>query len=190
MKQVPLFPPEERMCRYCNQAKSLEEFRFQVGFQCKDCHRAQMKFYNEQHREQLAERSRVWYRENKTRRKQYDTEHRDKRRKQRSRWALSNPEKYRAKNRAKSARRRALRRESNGTFTPRDIIAIYENQKGACFYCMDDLGNNYHIDHFMPLSRGGDNSPSNLRLACPKCNTLKGASYPHEFIQRAFLRLF
>lgn len=33
----------------------------------------------------------------------------------------------------------------------------------------------YHIDHAMPLARGGDNAFGNLQLLCPNCNHSKGA---------------
>lgn len=34
------------------------------------------------------------------------------------------------------------------------------------------------IDHVVPRSRGGSSEPSNLQLACKRCNTAKGAQMP------------
>lgn len=32
-----------------------------------------------------------------------------------------------------------------------------------------------HVDHVLPRSRGGDDSPANLRAACRDCNLRRGA---------------
>lgn len=37
-----------------------------------------------------------------------------------------------------------------------------------------------HLDHIRPLSRGGTNELSNLRLLCPRCNTSKGGRMDSE----------
>lgn len=168
-----------------------------------------MRLYGEKHREQLAERTRVWYRENKVRAsrraakyyinnrvsllqysKQWSRDNREKANKAKRLWALANPEKYNAGNRLKRHRRRAREQGAGGSFTAEDIIAIRKSQRERCFYCGVKLGDTYNIDHFVPLSKGGTNNPSNLRLSCPKCNFSKGASNPQEFIQREFGRLF
>ena len=46
-----------------------------------------------------------------------------------------------------------------------------------CFYC-GDSSSGYHMDHFVPISLGGSHAPWNLRLACPKCNLVKGWKLP------------
>ena len=58
---------------------------------------------------------------------------------------------------------------------------IDDNTK--CFYCgcvvTDD---NRHIDHFIPLSKGGLHDLHNLVVACATCNLKKGTKMPEEFI--------
>lgn len=49
-------------------------------------------------------------------------------------------------------------------------------------YTKDYYKNN--IDHFVPLAKGGKHEFKNLRLSCPKCNRLKGAKDPYEFIKQ------
>ncbi len=45
---------------------------------------------------------------------------------------------------------------------------------GKCAYCLTSIEKRYHIDHVIPLTRGGSNWPMNLALACVRCNTSKG----------------
>lgn len=209
MAILPLNTKGERSCKYCGIFKPQEEFRSPGRHQCKDCHRADVRHYNKQHRKELAEYQRLWnfrnrerinkrarlYRRNniesfKQRERRHHRKFRNRRREYKKRWALDNPEKYRAMVRSRRARRKARERGADGCFTMMDVVAIHENQKGLCFYCGVDLVNDYHVDHFVPLSMGGSNNPSNLRLSCPGCNALKGVRNPHEFIQSEFLRLF
>lgn len=43
-----------------------------------------------------------------------------------------------------------------------------------CAYCGDDEGPFDH-DHMFPISRGGNDDPNNIVLACARCNRSKGA---------------
>jgi 5-methylcytosine-specific restriction endonuclease McrA len=54
---------------------------------------------------------------------------------------------------------------------------IYERDGGMCMKCGQRVPEkNYHIDHIVPLSRGGDEwALNNLELSCPPCNMRKGA---------------
>ena len=41
--------------------------------------------------------------------------------------------------------------------------------------CNKIVGDDYHIDHIVPVSRGGDEwSLDNLEQLCPQCNLKKG----------------
>jgi hypothetical protein len=47
-----------------------------------------------------------------------------------------------------------------------------------CQYCLtseDNCGLRMHVDHILPESAGGANTPDNLCLACFSCNVYKGA---------------
>lgn len=64
--------------------------------------------------------------------------------------------------------------------------SIRRRDDETCHYCKrrgtesgDPDGNSWHIDHKHPVSRGGDNSPSNLVLACRACN-LDKSDTPYE----------
>jgi 5-methylcytosine-specific restriction endonuclease McrA len=72
------------------------------------------------------------------------------------------------------------------------VSAVFSKTNGTCFYCgcqlppdtcfLDDGGKivssqrNWHIDHMVPLSKGGTYDIENLVPSCRKCNLDKGAS--------------
>lgn len=61
-------------------------------------------------------------------------------------------------------------------------------QRGKCACCGLPLGDNYHLDHIMPLALGGSNEDSNIQLLRQRCNGQKHAKHPVDFMQsRGFL---
>lgn len=76
-------------------------------------------------------------------------------------------------------KRRAITKEGSVTTEQLEILATTTN----CFYCncvvTDD---NRHIDHYIPLSKGGLHDIDNLVIACSTCNLKKGAKMPGVFI--------
>jgi 5-methylcytosine-specific restriction endonuclease McrA len=91
-------------------------------------------------------------------------------------WRAKNPEA------AAAARdkRRARDAGAAGFYSADDVRALLKTQGRVCFYCPAAL-KKFHVDHFIPLARGGSNWPENLRLACERCNTSKGAKMPWEW---------
>jgi 5-methylcytosine-specific restriction endonuclease McrA len=83
--------------------------------------------------------------------------------------------------RVANQRRRARQLHSDGRFSVADIQHKYEMQKGLCAYCDCALNGIYHIDHVVPISRGGSNSIENIVLSCPQCNLSKGAKTLSEW---------
>lgn len=86
--------------------------------------------------------------------------------------------------RANNQKRRALKRASQGTFTGADTRTQLLAQKGLCWWCGCELNGEYHLDHRIPLNKGGSNKPNNIVCSCAKCNLSKGAKLPHEWIGR------
>jgi 5-methylcytosine-specific restriction endonuclease McrA len=116
----------------------------------------------------------------------------EKMRAYRAQWAANNPEKSQARgrlwcenNRDKVAlrnhRRRARYRGAEGSYTRADVLGLYAEQNGLCPYCSVSLEDTYHVDHIMPLARGGTNYRSNIQLTCAPCNLRKHAKDPVEF---------
>lgn len=85
--------------------------------------------------------------------------------------------------RASQSRRRAKTKKADGFFTKQDIQDLKVLQNYLCLFCSVDLNQTgYHIDHKLPLSRGGSNWPSNLQLLCPGCNIRKHNKTDEEFL--------
>ena len=69
------------------------------------------------------------------------------------------------------------RREASGM----KRLRIYMRDKFRCQYCGDKKGvTELTLDHILPRSRGGDNSPVNVVTACIACNSRKGSRTPDE----------
>jgi 5-methylcytosine-specific restriction endonuclease McrA len=98
-------------------------------------------------------------------------------RRSRTAWAKRNPENVKAR----AAKRRAIKLGADGFHTKYDILEIRKAQKDKCAYCKVKLAGGGHVDHIIPLSKGGSNSRDNLQLACGLCNIRKGAKHPQVF---------
>lgn len=55
-----------------------------------------------------------------------------------------------------------------------------KEERGYCYICGSNIG--LTIDHVIPISKGGSNDKSNLRLACEYCNSFKADKTIQEFI--------
>ena len=108
--------------------------------------------------------------------------HKAKRMAENRAWIAANPEPNSRLQRAAKARRRALERGSEGSYTRQDIERMHAAQNFICAACPADISENYHVDHMHPLSRGGSNWPSNLQLLCGPCNRSKGKKTMAEWL--------
>jgi 5-methylcytosine-specific restriction endonuclease McrA len=80
-----------------------------------------------------------------------------------------------------AAIRRTRVRANGGKFTREDIARLLLDQDHRCMLCGDPFGEDgFHVDHRIPVSRGGTSDPSNLQLAHPTCNLKKGAALLEE----------
>jgi 5-methylcytosine-specific restriction endonuclease McrA len=107
----------------------------------------------------------------------YRNRHRDRTREASRRWLKANPDKHRAT----EHRRRARKLSAEGSHTPADVERQYNAQRGKCYWCGKKVGKTYHVDHVIPLDRGGSNGPDNLVIACAPCNLSKNNKLPHEW---------
>lgn len=162
---------------------------------CKTCNCKNAKNWKKNNPERKRELNRAWVKANPEKQKESN-----------DKWEAKNPEKLRAKARRWYAahseqcrtrskqwrvanpskvilqkhRRRALKLHVECVNTPFDAQAQLKRQHGKCYYCHCKLAV-YHIEHVIPLSRGGSDHPDNKVLACPACNLSKRDKLPHEF---------
>ena len=157
-----------------------------------DAMRARSRKYHQEHDTENREKKRAYDREysrnNAAKKRQYAARFRAERPEYMVKWRSINAERLRewrrspdgkAAGSAIAHRRRARKLEAGGSFTAADIEAIRVAQGNRCYLCGKKL-KKYHVDHFIPLAKGGTNDPGNLRLACPKCNQSKNAKHPFE----------
>ena len=90
--------------------------------------------------------------------------------------------------RAKDSRRRARLLNAEGTHTAAEIKELAHRQANLCFYCHTpffngNLKQDRHVEHKIPLSRGGADSIDNIVLSCSRCNYEKSTKTHEEFLQ-------
>ena len=80
----------------------------------------------------------------------------------------------RSQNAADRSRARAAGAHTENV-SRRDII---ERDNSTCYICGRSCQpNEIHLDHIVPLSRGGSHTADNLGVTCAPCNTTKGAQH-------------
>ena len=101
-----------------------------------------------------------------------------------ARWLSENKELGRIYSHNKRARKRA----NGGTLSKGLAEKLYKLQRGKCACCCKPLGDDYHMDHRMPIVLGGANEDWNMQLLTQRCNNQKYTKHPIDFMQsRGFL---
>lgn len=117
----------------------------------------------------------------------YHRKNADRIRKYVAEWQALNPEKRAKQNKAyarrhpealrmKQARRRARKRD-NGVFdvSKKDMMRLKASPCAECGAAGE------HIDHIVPLSRGGRHAIGNLQMLCASCNWSKNSQLTIEW---------
>jgi len=181
--------------------------------ECKICEAKRNKEWREKNKEKLQEQREEKkdiksnqdkkYRKNnlekcETREKNYRDKNKEKVKKFKSAWHQKNyPNiKVRVKKYSKTqsgieSRRLADRRKralkistADGTITKKSLQELLKKQDNKCYHCESKLDETKHLDHYIPLSKGGIHSMDNVVWSCPHCNLTKNATMPKEPIRR------
>lgn len=151
----------ESWCRRCSTLQSREYAK-----KNREKIRAYYREWKEANRERVNALSRKWWEANKEKHKATVRN-----------WSKRNKDKEATTTRNYLARRRA----AEGTHSHQEILDMYDDQQGLCAYCEIPLFGAYHVDHMLPLTRGGSNSWDNLAIVCPTCNISKFTKTTEEF---------
>jgi 5-methylcytosine-specific restriction endonuclease McrA len=167
-----------KKCSRCGVEKSvwLEFNRKGSGFraECKECQSADKKRYTEENYEEIRFKDSLYRERNK---KKINERIRN--------WRHDNPEQYRAIH----ARWKTLNRESVNAATHRRRAMLrgcedhwtgaeWEALKAACHHTCLCCGRQepevkLTVDHVIPVSKGGDNTITNVQPLCKSCNSAK-----------------
>lgn len=104
---------------------------------------------------------------------------RQQRRTHSAKYRARHPE--RIKMRAKNTHARQGARAGDIDFDYDDIQAQLKSQNGRCWWCGKKIKNNWHLDHRIPLARGGSNGPGNIVITHARCNLKKQDKMPWEY---------
>lgn len=182
------------LCRSCSSDISKKNYT-----KNKDKILAKNKAWSVANKEKLSAIAKAWVQKNRDKVNRYAKTWREKNLYAAREYRKENPEKvkagiaqWRAANpgakHAYSQNRRARKVLAGGKLSRNLAEKLYKLQRGKCACCGELLGDDYHLDHIMPLALGGSNTDDNMQLLRAICNRQKSAKHPVDFMQsRGFL---
>lgn len=185
-----------RTCRTCGETKPLADYHRDKqakdgrSRRCKVCACAASREWNRRNPGRVVERVREWRAANPDARKEHDARYRERhveeiQRRQRA-WRAANIEQVRRTAReyvrnnldkANEAWHRRHARLMGATVERFTRAEIWDRDGGRCHICGRRCdANDWHLDHIVPLARGGEHSRRNVAVAHPFCNMSKNVS--------------
>lgn len=194
----------EKICTKCDTLKPETEFYWDKSYtryraDCKRCQNDATKkrysskeaiekrllsnrIYHKREAEKVAERKRHYYKENREQILEYHhnwlvenantDEYKAKRAFHNKRWKQNNPVQVRLNHHK--------RRAQTTNKVVKEEITNWLSK--ICGICSEYIETSFHIDHILPLSRGGLHEASNLQLAHPVCNLKKNKKTQEEYL--------
>jgi len=143
-------------------------------------HAKKIAAYRAAHYEEEKVRNAAWQRDHPEAGKAWSAAHPEKRRAYVDKWQKAHPE----AGRIGTHNYRSRKKSNGGKLSLGLAKRLLVHQKNRCSVCKTSLKKHgYHMDHVVPLFRGGKNIDSNIQLTCPKCNLEKNSKDPIEFMQ-------
>lgn len=150
----------------------------------KELRTAKMKEYYRENKEALALKKREYYEKNKERLRLKKREYREKNKEiiAAKKSVYNKTIKGKAISANKYHRRKAQMKETDITT---DWLVELRDKTLTCPYCNEVYSNDMilHLDHIVPLSKGGIHIKDNVIYCCCKCNLRKGSKAYSEFIR-------
>ena len=188
-----------RICKKCGVEKHISNFSKEkqrkdgLNAACKECRNLASKEWASNNSERVAANVKKWRKDNPDRVKEYrsksyynNSEHVALKNKK---WAANNPVARRNINRLSSQNRDKRIKLDGGKLSTGLVAKLLMLQRGKCACgCGKPLNNEFHMDHRMPIAKGGRHHDDNMQLLLPLCNMQKNAKDPIDFMQsRGFL---
>lgn len=178
---------EDRACIKCGVPQSVDNFRLHRDGKsratnvCDECHSAMRRLRYAQdvsYREYMKSKASQY---GKTRYKQ-DAEYREH--------MIANARSYAETHPEQLAKYRNLRAERiSTTYEEFTRYEIYKRDNGTCQYCGTKQNKTgWHLDHVIPLARGGVHTRENVVVSCASCNQSKGARLLSEWTDNPRLK--
>ena len=177
-------------CKECTRAYDLAKYEAN-----QEHHRARARAWHEANRERSRANALAWRKSNIERARAYNRLYNEANKERRRSYDLAkyeaNPEHYRATARAWH---KANRKKSNAlkyARRARKAHAVPQRWKRSpspdhlCYWCGTTLTpETTHIDHIMPISLGGQDTPNNTANTCANCNLTKNNTHPLVWLAR------
>jgi 5-methylcytosine-specific restriction endonuclease McrA len=211
-----MVPTESKRCIRCGEAKPLADFRIRNAEKgsrdgvCRECKNAVHRAWSANNADRIRGygRKRAGTPEVKARlaaaTKRCRAKHPERYQQRAARWYAANADRciqktkdWQAKNpESRAALKEAYRARCHGSAVgDREPIIAYRKWAKSepsipCYWCgITTKRGKRHIDHIIPVARGGADAVANFCVACPSCNQRKHCKLPEHFSGQAELRL-
>jgi 5-methylcytosine-specific restriction endonuclease McrA len=210
VQYVVALPPETKICPQCDVLRPFSDFakdktqKDGLQTRCRECQSVIHRQYVVQNADVLRQKAHEYNvsEHGRAKRKAYNAEYRRNnnqyfveymaiwRAQNRDRVLLyareyGRTEKGRDVRRSHHTKRRLRIRDAFTPVTAAEIAQIRKAQTDKygrliCWRCCKPITRSPHLDHFIPLDKGGRHSPGNLHFMHAKCNLNKSNKHPHE----------
>ena len=92
-------------------------------------------------------------------------------------WAIVQPHDYFT---VREVKRREASEYGRWSVTAKDLTSLLRRQYHECALCRSVLDTTKHLDHIVPISRGGKHRIGNLQWLCRTCNLRKHSKFLSE----------
>lgn len=168
-----------KFCKKCNK----ESERYADG-RCKVCTLARHAAWTARNREAVNANSRAWNAKHRDKKVALAAAYREREKEQINARRKLVRQYDKSLERLKAAKRRAQKRTGGGKLAKNIVEVLLARQQGLCACCQVPLNGVFHLDHKIPLSRGGTNTDDNVQLLLPVCNMQKYTLTHDEFLAK------